>query len=146
MTHSETEKPQPEADLGDGAVETTAAPAPEPWTPERASEWNSYYDLYVTFAALLLAFIASANVIENSSIWNQLQAGRLIAAGTAPVTVDPFSFTQENQRWINIPWLLEWAQALVYKVAYDVSPAIPADPVASKAKAEQFGAGTHWSR
>ncbi len=143
MTQPETEKPLPKSDLGEGVSDASDAPEPEPepWTPERASEWNAYYDVYVTFAALLLAFVASANVIENPSIWNQLQAGRLIAATGGPVTTDPFSYTREGQQWVNIPWLFEWGQALVYKAAFDLSPSVPADPIASTAKAEQFGAG-----
>ena len=33
------------------APETEAEPPPEPWTPERVSEWNAYYDFYVKLAA-----------------------------------------------------------------------------------------------
>ncbi|MGE3820347.1 MAG: hypothetical protein AB7I30_13115, partial [Isosphaeraceae bacterium] len=67
---------------------------PEPWTPERVVEWNAYYDIYVVLGVLLLAFIVSANRITHSSIWTQLQAGRLIAEAGAPVTTDPFSYTR----------------------------------------------------
>jgi hypothetical protein len=117
-------------------------PQPEPLTPERVSEWNAYYDLYVTLGVLLLAFVVSANKITHSSIWSQLQTGRIIAANKAPVTKDLFSYTEEGASWVNVPWLFEWGHALAYKAAYDLTPAVPDDPAATTAKAEQIAAGT----
>lgn len=126
-----------------GAVDAEEVRAePEPWTPERATEWNAYYDHYVAFAVLLLAFIASANRITHSSIWNQLQVGHQIAARSAPVTTDLFSYTEAGKPWVNVPWLFDWAHAVVYKLAYGLSPTVPSDPAGSVAKAEQVGAGT----
>src|SRR4051794_449953 len=83
-------------------------PEPEPWTPARVVEWNAYYDIYVVLGVLLLAFIASANRISHSSIWWQLQAGRLMSARGGPLTTDPFSYTEGGRRWVNVPWLFEW--------------------------------------
>ena len=112
MTEPESTQSIPEAEARASAPETDASakapsPEPEPWTPERVTEWNAYYDLYVTLGVLLLAFVASANKITHSSIWPQLQAGRMIAEKTAPVVTDLFSYTAEGRRWVNIPWLFE---------------------------------------
>ena len=52
-----SEELNPDAVVG---AEDEAEPAPEPWTAERVSEWNAYYDVYVMLAALLLAFVVSA--------------------------------------------------------------------------------------
>lgn len=133
LTETVTEPP-------DGATEPAPTP-PEPWTAERVSEWNAYYDLYVTFGVLLLVFIASANKIAHSTIWTQLQTGRLIAATGAPVLKDPFSYTEAGVRWVNVPWLFDWSHAAVFKAASDLAPANVANPLLSSARAEQFGAG-----
>src|ERR1700709_556592 len=84
-------------------------PAPEPWTPRRVFEWNSYYDLYVAAFVVLLAFLGSANKIHpiNSGLWSTLQAGRQIAATGAPVVTDTTSIAGEGMRWVNIPWLFQ---------------------------------------
>ena len=42
---------------------------------------------------------------------------------------DPFSYTEEGRRWVNIPWLFEWSHAVVHKAAYDLAPVDPADPM-----------------
>lgn len=123
-------------------VEAKPEPQPEPWTPQRVAEWNAYYDLYVMLGVLLLTFAVSANKITNSSIWTQLRAGQTIAAQGAPLVTDPFSFTEQGQRWVNIPWLFEWSQAGLYKLASGLVPRDPGDPAASAAKADQVGAGT----
>ena len=64
-----------------GTAEAEPTPAPEPWTPRRVLEWNSYFDLYVAGFVVLLAFLGTANKIpaNNSAIWSLLQAGRQIA-------------------------------------------------------------------
>ena len=149
MTESKKTNPVPKSDIEPdvtepvGADEATAAeePAPEPWTPERVVEWNSYYDVYVALAVLLLAFIVSANKVTHSSIWTQLQLGNLIAAKVAPVTTDPFSYTEEGKPWVNIPWAFEWSHSVLFNAAGDFSPIDPNDSAATAAKAEQVGAG-----
>ena len=86
------------------------APAPEPWTPRRVFEWNSYYDIYVAGFVLLLAFLGAVNRIGplNSSLWSLLEAGRRIAAtGTPGDGLDTASIAGEGLRWTNIPWLFE---------------------------------------
>ena len=52
MTEPEVSQPVPENDTASAtateetlAPESEAAPPPEPWTAERVSEWNAYYDL-----------------------------------------------------------------------------------------------------
>lgn len=148
MTRPDPEKPiaksdrdPADADSEESAVEAESEPAPEPWTPARALEWNAYYDIYVMLGVLLLAFFVSANKITHSSIWTQLQVGRLIAAKGGPVLTDRFSYTEFGKPWVNVPWLFEWSHALLYKAASDLSPPIPDDPGGSTAKAAQFGAG-----
>jgi tetratricopeptide (TPR) repeat protein len=118
------------------------APEPEPWTPARVLEWNAYYDVYVVLGVLLLAFVASANKIAHSSIWWQLQAGRLMSEKGAPLVTDPFSYTEAGQRWVNIPWAFEWGHALVDGVARRMVPGDPQDPTATAPKKDQVGAGT----
>ncbi len=115
---------------------------PEPLTPERVSEWNAYYDLYVMLAALLLVLATSCNYITDSNFWLHLKSGELIAEHSGPVTADPFSYTQPGKEWVNLSWLFDWAQAALYHTAYGLVPVNPADPTANKATAEQIGVGT----
>lgn len=126
--------PQPEPQPVDQAQ-------PEPWTPQRVVEWNSYYDLYVVLGVLFLAFVVSANKITNSDIWAQLRAGNMIAAQRAPLVTDTFSFTETGRRWVNIPWLFEVSHAALYNLAHGLVKPDPADPAASAAKADQVGTG-----
>lgn len=151
MTQPETSKKIPQSEKGAAAAEAAgtaeadaepARPEPEPWTPERVGEWNAYYDIYVMLGVFLLVFIASANKINHSSIWGQLQVGRQIMAKAAPVTTDLFSYTEEGKPWVNVPWLFDLAHAGAYKLAADMTPAIADDPVATTARADQVGAGT----
>jgi tetratricopeptide (TPR) repeat protein len=148
MTQPETPEPIPRSEPARGATAEAAEapqpeePKPEPWTAERVSEWNAYYDVYVVLGVLLLTFLASANKITHSSLWNQLQIGREIAAKSAPVLQDTLSYTQEGSTWVNIPWLFEWGHAVVHKAAYDLTPINPGEPIASAAKADQVAAGT----
>ena len=95
MTEPVTPEPIPQSQRAPGGepvaeppdeAEGDDAPPPEPWTPERAKEWNAYYDVYVMLGVLLLVFIASSNKITGSAVWSRLQVGRVIAATGAPVT------------------------------------------------------------
>lgn len=90
-------------------------PPPEPWTPERVVAWNAYYDLYVALGALLLGFLTSAVKVANSSIWADLRAGRLILA-RGPLARDVLSFTAEGGRWVDVSWLYQAANALLYQL------------------------------
>jgi tetratricopeptide (TPR) repeat protein len=127
----------------DGVAVAEAEPAPEPWTPERVSEWNAYYDIYVMLAALLLAFVASAVRIDekNPVIWTHLKTGQLIAEQGSPVLSDSFSYTQTGSRWVNIPWLFQWSHAALYKVVRELVPTDPRDPTANQLPAEQVAIG-----
>src|SRR4051794_13380151 len=106
-THETVSHSEPDDATDSTAEAAPEAPEPEPWTPERVTEWNAYYDLYVVLSVLLLCFIASANKITNSSLWNQLQVGRQITATSAPMTVDRFSYTEGGKAWVNVPWLVD---------------------------------------
>ena len=56
---------------------------------------------------------------------------KLIAQRVAPLVTDPFSYTEEGHRWVNIPWLFEWGHALLFDTARGLSlptPAAPGDP------------------
>jgi tetratricopeptide (TPR) repeat protein len=152
MTQPETASPVPTdekiAEEAAGAAsaaavetEAEAEPQPEPWTPERVSEWNAYYDFYVMLAALLLCFVASAVRINNAAIWSHLKTGELIADQGAPVVSDPFSYTEQGQRWVNIPWLFQWSHAALFRAVKDLVPVDPNDPTANRASAEQIGVG-----
>ena len=146
MTQPETSAPiplsDPETDPASVEDASEAQETPEPLTAENVSEWNAYYDKYVMLGVLLLVFIASANRISHSSIWTQLQAGKVMAANNAPLLRDAFSYTETDARWVNVPWLFEWGHALLYKAASDLAPVNPTDAAASRANAEQVGAGT----
>ncbi len=148
MTQPESPEPRPDSRSAATAEadpvapeETPAVAEPEPWTPERVVEWNNYYDVYVMLGIMLLAFLVSANKITQSPIWTHLQVGRLIAAKMTPVLRDPFSYTETGKVWVNVPWLFDWSQAIVYKAAYDLSPGIANDTGATKARADQVAAG-----
>ena len=121
--------------------EAEAEAPPEPWTPERVSEWNAYYDIYVILAALLLTFTVSCNFVTDSHVWLHIKTGELIAAKTAPVMTDSFSYTKSCQPWVNIPWLYQWGHAALYNLVYGLVPVDPRDPTANKGSAEQVGIG-----
>jgi tetratricopeptide (TPR) repeat protein len=146
MTEPETPEsiPASESEIAAQTAESPEPeePQPEPWTGERVTEWNAYYDVYVMLGVLLLVFIASSNRITHSSIWNQLQVGRTIAANSAPLTVDLFSYTEEGKRWVNVPWLFDWSHAVLHKIAYDMVPVDLTDQSATSARAGQVAAGT----
>lgn len=113
---------------------------PEPWTPERVTEWNAYYDVYVALGLLLLVFITSANTITHSSIWTALQAGRTMVGRGTPLVTDVFSYTEDGARWVNIPWLFQWGHALLFDGVMSAAPGDPADPLISTARREQIAA------
>jgi tetratricopeptide (TPR) repeat protein len=141
--------PEPESSDSTQAQATTTAdetpeppaPEPEPWTPARVLEWNAYYDIYVVLGVLLLAFVASANKIAHSSIWWQLQAGRLMSEKGGPLTTDPFSYTEAGKRWVNVPWAFEWGHALLDGAARRMVPGDPKDPTVAMPRKDQVGAG-----
>ena len=140
-SHPAPEKPQDDA-LDAAAVEVEEPqPEPEPWTPERVTEWNAYYDLYVLGAALLLAFTASAVRTNHASLWSHLRMGREIIARTSPLLADTFSYTEEGKTWVNVPWLFQAASAGLYDLAYGLVPVAPDDPTANRASAEQVATG-----
>lgn len=113
---------------------------PEPWTPKRVREWNSYYDLYIVAGVLLLAFVASANRVDSSPLWSQLQVGRLIAEQGRPLTTEPFSMTERGKPWANVGWLADLGHWQLFRAARGLAPADP-DSVARAARADQIGVG-----
>ncbi len=126
----------------DDALTAVEAPEPEPWTPERATMWNAYYDLYVLGAALLLVFMTSAVRTNHPSLWSHLRMGREIVAQKSPLLADSFSYTEEGKTWVNVPWLYQAASAGLYDLAYGLVPVAPDDPTANRASAEQVAVGT----
>ena len=142
----ETSRPNAAADAA--ATATTEAdaesqPEPQPWTPERVSEWNAYYDIYVMLAALLLAFVASAVRVDenNPLVWTHLKTGELTVQQGYPVVSDSFSYSETGTRWVNIPWLFQWSHAAIFRLVRDLVPPDPADPTANQASAEQLAIG-----
>ena len=120
-------------------VETEAPP--EPWTPERVTEWNNYFDVYVMLAALLLIFVASCNYVTDAHLWLHLRTGQVIADQMAPVTTDIYSYTQSEKSWVNLPWLFQWAHAALYNFVSGLVPVNPADTTANRAGTEQIAVG-----
>lgn len=144
-----SESPETPSGSSDAPSATTTAekepvatkPAPVPWTPELALEWNRYYDLYVMAGVLMLVFFASALSLSNPSVWPLLRAGEETIDKLAPVVTDTYSYTATGKRWVNIPWLFEVVNAGVYRIA---SRLVPVDPktgiTTDAAKALRFGA------
>ncbi len=153
MTEPETRQPVRETDPAHSNAtatavdpESTALPEaetpPEPWTSERVFEWNAYYDVYVMWAALLLAFMVSCNYVTDSQFWLQLKSGELIAERASPVMTDTFSYTEVGRPWVNVPWLFQWLHAAIYKFVYGLVPVSPTDLTANRAGAEQIAVGS----
>src|SRR5271166_4385962 len=155
MTQAEASPPVPEGETSRpntaddaAATATTEAdaeslPEPLPWTPERVSEWNAYYDIYVMLAVLLLAFAVSAVRVDenNPSLWTNLKTGEITAQQGYPVVTDSFSYSETGARWVNIPWLFQWSHATIYNLVRNLVPADPADPTANQSSAEQLAIG-----
>src|SRR5580693_316293 len=148
MTEPETTHPIPDSENESSATtdetavsETDAEPPPEPWTPERVSEWNAYYDFYVKLAALLLVFMISCNYVTDTQVWLHLKTGQLIAEQGWPIKPPIFSYTENGRPWLDIPWLFQWINAAIYKLVNDLVPVSPADPTANRATAEQIAIG-----
>ena len=155
MTQTEASPPVPEEEstrpgtADDAAAAATAdadaesQPEPQPWTPERVSEWNAYYDIYVMLAVLLLAFVVSAVRVDenNPLLWTHLKTGELTAQQGYPVVSDSFSYSETGARWVNIPWLFQWSHAAIFNLVRNLVPADPADPTANQTPAEQLAIG-----
>ena len=127
MSQLESSEPIPETDaVSPKSLETEVAdaeapeaePEPEPMTPERVLEWNSYYDKYVAGCVLFLLFVAAAHRIFDSRIWSQLKAGQWTLR-RGPLVSDPFSFSMQGARWINVSWLYELLSHVLYRVGSD---------------------------
>jgi tetratricopeptide (TPR) repeat protein len=135
---SETTRPPESAvSTADPATpDVEALPEVEPLTPERALEWNRYYDRYVAGGVILLVFLVSAHKINSSSspIWPMLKVGEAIVKRGAPITTDVFSFTEQGRPWVNIPWLYEVGSHFLYTTGRSL---FSADPVVG----DQIGAG-----
>ena len=121
----------------------------EPWTAAKVIEWNAYYDKYVAVGVVLLAFFASANRIGQSSVWAHLQSGRAIAAGTSP-TVDPFSYSQPDARWVHTSWLSDLGHFQLFRLAAGLLPSDPLtrgaadDPAAIEARRAHAASSEQW--
>lgn len=115
---------------GDSGSETEKKP-PEPWTPAKVVEWNDYYNLYVAAGLLVLAFVTSLNLVEDSNVWGSLRSGAYTLSNGFPATTDKFSYTVEGKRWVNLGWAYEVA---AYGADMIGSAFAPAE------KAEQYGA------
>jgi tetratricopeptide (TPR) repeat protein len=149
MTEPETSQPVPDNDDVTAAVadenlatEIDAELPPEPWTTERVTEWNTYYDFYVKMAALLLVFMVSCNYVTDTHVWLHLKTGQMIAQQGSPVTTDVFSYTENGRPWVDVPWLFQWVQASIYDLVLGLVPVNPSDPTANRASADQLAIGT----
>jgi len=157
MTQPEASPPVPEEEqprlaaandststaVSEADADAETVPQPEPWTPERVSEWNAYYDVYVMLAVLLLAFVVSSVRVDenNPLLWTHLKTGELTAQQGYPVVSDSFSYSETGTRWVNIPWLFQWSHAAIFRLVQDLVPPDPADQTANQASAEQLAIG-----
>ena len=64
--------------------------------------------------ALVALAAFGLRTVTHGSVWMHLAAGRWISANGVP-RVDPFSFTAEGERWVNISWLYDWLLFLLHK-------------------------------
>jgi tetratricopeptide (TPR) repeat protein len=125
-------------------------PKPEPWTGQKVSEWNAYYDLFVAALVLLLCFFASANKLTQSSVWTHLHAGRDIAASRSPITTDSHSYTEDGQRWVHVSWLADLIHYEIFNLASGLTPVDPNSQVNStapevmQAKRDQVAKSEQW--
>ena len=133
---------QPSSDAADAGVGLGEEAAPQPWTPERVTEWNAYYDVYMMLGVLLLTFVVSAVKLSSSSVWTHLKTGQQILQQGSPVVSDSFSYTETGERWINIPWLFQLGHAAIYKLVRDFVPSDPNDLTANQGPAEQIAIGS----
>ncbi len=124
MTEANPEENPPGADSATAVTEAPkrAKPAPEPWTPERVVSWNSYYDMYVVSAVLILIFLSASIKIMDPATWVYLKSGQEILSKKAFVTKDPFSYTRQGLPWYNVSWLFDVASAGVYNFASKLAP------------------------
>ena len=120
-----------------------AEPEPEPRTPERVSQWNAYYDVYVKWAALILVFMVACNYVTDSHVWLHLKMGQLIAKQSAPVTTDVFSYTAGwAGRGSTSRGCSSGFTRSLYDYDYGLVPVDTIDPTANRARAEQIAIGT----
>ena len=101
---------------------TPELPKPEPWTAEKVSDWNAYYDLFVAAMVLVLCFFASANKLTQSSVWTHLDSGREIAATRTPITTDSRSYTEDGHRWVHVSWLSDLIHYEIFSLVSGLTP------------------------
>ena len=147
MTEHGSQNPPVEGAVAEPEATETPSPPPEPWTPRRVSEWNSYYDIYVAAFVLLLAFLGAVNKIQptNAGLWSLLDAGRRIASSGPLTGTDTASIAGEGLRWTNIPWLFEVVHYKLYSIALSSLTPTPepgTNPAVATAQGEQRAAGT----
>ena len=119
---------------------TPPPPPPEPWTASRVLEWNAYYDIYVAVGVVLLTFLVASTRLTHSSLWTQLETGRVISSTGTFGQTDLFSYTAQGQHWVNIPWLTDVIHYQVFRLVSSFAPIDPDNLPAQMAKAEQWGA------
>ncbi|HMF37763.1 MAG TPA: hypothetical protein VKF17_14035, partial [Isosphaeraceae bacterium] len=157
MTQPEASPPVPEQEqarlapangststaVSEADADAETVPQPQPWTPERVTEWNAYYDIYVMLAVLLLVFVVSSVRVDenNPLLWTHLKTGELTAQRGYPVESDSFSYSETGTPWVNVPWLFQWSHAAIFRLVRDLVPPDPADPTANQASAEQLAIG-----
>ncbi len=124
MTKLESTEPAREPESR-GPESASASPPPEPMTPAKVFAWNRYLDRYVAGGVVLLVLLAAVHPIITSSIWPHLRAGQLITSA-GPVTTDPFSFSRAGQRWVNIPWLFQAVNWVLYSAGRSLFSSDPA--------------------
>ncbi len=119
MAISDSSESTPKSASNDASPELASesrAKVVEPLTEQSALEWNRYYDRYVAGGVLLLVFLVSAHRITGgaSRIWPMIKAGEIMASTGIPMTFDRFSFSENGNRWVNIPWVFEVASHYLY--------------------------------
>jgi len=127
---SDTPQTNEDATAVEGEAAVAEKKPPEPWTAEKVVEWNRYYDLYVAAGLLVLSFVTSLSLFEDSSVWSSLRSGAYTLSNGFPSTRNTFSYTAEGQRWVNLGWAYEAVSYVAYGLGSSFAPA---------GKAEQYG-------
>ena len=125
------------------APEPDAEPPPEPWTPERVSEWNAYYDFYVKLAALLLVFMVSCNYVDGHAALAAFE-DRAIDCRTRVAHHDRRFLLYGKRTAVarRCPGFSSGAMRRSTSWSMSLVPVNPTDPTANRATAEQIAIGT----
>src|SRR5262249_10956918 len=102
-------------------VTSESVPLKKPFFPSgvesRSPELRPSRTFLAVLAVLVLAFafLASSTAVRNSAFWRHRAAARLLAQGTCRFGVDPFTYTNGGEYWVNHAWLFDLGLYAAYE-------------------------------